>query len=192
MNRQKSRGRKFLFLSGLLLPLVASAIPANDIIVTYVPVPASIPALSTWGLWITCALLGMGSLMVMRMHHRQPTMASVRLTRRSAAPAGSRVPGKSIAMIVLVLIAVWGVLSGHSFMGDAQARPAGLTEANGGNFGLPFNQGVVPVYNTTSVPLMIMSVTPDAVRAAGPTTCKPGTIVQPQSSCDVDTGAPPG
>ena len=77
-------------------------------------------------------------------------------------------------------------------MGDAQARPAGLTEANGGNFGLPFNQGVVPVYNTTSVPLMIMSVTPDAVRAAGPTTCKPGTIVQPQSSCDVDTGAPPG
>lgn len=56
----------------------------------------------------------------------------------------------------------------------------------------PDYSGLISVENTTQVPLVIISVTPDGARNSVNTTCKPGTVVQPLATCNVDTAFVPG
>lgn len=183
---------RFIALPALLVPLICSAIPANDIVVTYGPVPASVPTLSQWGMLFTCALLAVCALMAVRLKEVGHAQTNVLSLVRSTFAARNANRSKPVLLVIVMAAVVYAPFFGHAFIGEVHASPAGLTEPGGGNFGLPLNAGVISVQNTTQVPLVIISVTPDGARNSVNTTCKPGTVVQPLATCNVDTAFVPG
>ncbi len=146
----------------------------EPIVVTYGPASvAPVPSLSEWGMILTSLFLAIGAFVALR------------------KKAGSRV------IMGLTIACAMGIMAstGHGWVKEAWAN--GFTEGlmdnpQGGTVTpqIPYSYGVIPVRNSTQVPLKIISVTPEFIREAPATTCKPNVVVPAGSTCNVDTMLP--
>lgn len=144
------------------------------IVVTYGPASvAPVPSLSEWGMILTSLFLAVGAFVALR------------------KKAGSRV------IMGLAIACAMGLMAstGHVWVKAAWAN--GFTEGlmdnpQGGSVTpqIPYGYGVIPVRNSTQVPLRIISVTPEFIRELPATTCKPNRVVQAGATCNVDTMLP--
>ena len=139
-----------------------------QVVVTYGPVDvASVPTLSQWGMIIMAVILAVVAAIAMRKN------------------AGS----KTILSFALSATALFGASMGNQIIKSAQSLPPpSMDTPTGGTVNLPTNVGVIPVANTTQVPLKVIGVTPAEAQNSPSTTCDPGVIVAPGASCNVDTG----
>ncbi|MBA4741115.1 MAG: midcut-by-XrtH protein [Azoarcus sp.] len=149
-----------------LLPGLAAA---QEVTITYGPIePTAVPTLSQWG------MIGMSVLIAL------------------AAYATLRRTGGARFLLALGVCAA-GLLGaeGYRIVGTARAVPAPvMDQPQGGTLVFPAPSfSSMPVENTTSVPLQILSISPDLYAQAPGTTCDPGVIVAPGGTCDVS--APP-
>jgi hypothetical protein len=95
---------------------------------------------------------------------------------------------QKIMSLALAAAGLLGASQGHKLLQEAIAVAPQMTLPGGGTVNLSEGSGVVPIFNSTQVPLTIITVTPDLVRDRVLTTCKPGVVVPASGSCDVDTG----
>lgn len=147
---------------------LTQTVAMGQVVVQYGPVDAvSVPTLSQWGMIVMAMLLAMAALIAVHKNAKSKTVLSVSLGAAALLGAGL----------------------GHQVIGDAWSLPSpSMNTATGGTVSLPSNIGVIPVQNTTLVPLKIIGVTPADAQNSSTTTCDPGVIVAPGGSCDVDTG----
>lgn len=141
-----------------------------QVVVSYGPANiASVPTLSEWGLMIMGVVLA---------------GVALHAIRKNAS-------SKTIMSLALSAVVLLGTGLGNQTLQSAWAVLAPKMDNPAGGATSPFPQyiGIVPIQNTTTVPLRIISVTPVEVQNAPGTTCDPGVIVAPAASCNVDTGS---
>lgn len=144
------------------------------IVVTYGPAAvAPVPSLSEWAMILTSVLLAIGAFVGLR------------------KKAGS----KFILGLTIASASAMMAFSGGGWVKEAWAN--GFTEGlmdnpQGGTVApeIPYGYGVVPVRNTTQVPLKILSVSPPLILELEGTTCKPNVVVPAGSTCNIDTMLP--
>ena len=158
--------RSLALLAGFTIAQTAAM--AQSVVITYGPVDvAAVPTLSEWAIIAMAILLALAAVIAIRKSARSKT--SLSLSLGSAALLGASL--------------------GHQVIGDAWSLPTpAMDTPTGGTVNLPSNIGVIPVENTTQMPLKIISVTPADAQNSPSTTCDPGVIVAPSASCNVDTG----
>lgn len=154
-------------LAMLAAVAVGHSVTMAQVVVTYGPDVASVPTLSEWGMIIMAMALACVAVYAMRKN------------------AGS----KTIMSFALSATALFSASMGNQIIKSAQSLPPpSMNTPTGGTVNLLSNIGVRPVQNTTQVPLKIIGVTPGGAQSSPTTTCDPGVIVAPGSSCNVDTG----
>ena len=131
---------------------------------------AGVPTLSEWAMIAMALVVGVAAVIALRKQASSKAVMSL-----------------TIGAAALLTAALGGTVGPQAW---AIIAPQ-MTNPAGGSTQVPFGIGVVPVQNTTQVPLRIINVTPTDVLSSPATTCDPGVVVAPGASCDVDTGSPP-
>ncbi|WP_343734954.1 midcut-by-XrtH protein [Acidovorax sp.] len=149
------------------LVLAQTAAIAQTVTVSYSPV-SSVPTLSEWALATMAVVLAAVALYAMR--------------------KGAH--SKVIVSLALGAFGFWGAGAGRPVVQSAWALsfPVMDNPAGGVTTPLPLFSGIVPINNTTNVPLRIISVSDTSVQNATGTTCQPGSVVPVGASCNLDTG----
>lgn len=161
---------KTLNKAAVLTALVGSqsVAMAQSVIVTYGPDVASVPTLSEWGMIIMSVLLAGLAVLALRKNARSKTILSI---------------------AVAALIS-FGVFSDSKWLGVARANgfpTYPMTDLNGGQVTISDQGTFAYVQNDTTIPLRIISVTPQQAQQTAPNSpaCVPGLVVAPGTFCYV-------
>ena len=158
----------FRSLSRLSLTLFASMVgmQASAQSMTYGPATSSIPTLSEWGLLLTSLALAVASFFALRKH-------------------GS----KTIASVVVVMAAAFGVAGGHRVISEAEARIGFSMDFAGGgtiDFTPATGAGDYEVIANGTVPMRIISMSFTSMTTTSQPTCTVGLVLAaPSGVCFV-------